>query len=690
MISSSENFKKAAVADIRKSAISILVDIIDPNIVYKAADYQSLSSYSNLPGLYDKDFSEPKKFATLEKDRWILDGSFDLYEDTKKSEIYISENLCDENGNFSPSEYATINFENVSVLQSCSVYFPDNDYDGYPLDFKVEILQNENVYFSKEYTSNSEKVIKIEGFTVPNPDAIKVSVSKWSIGKRRLRIVEIVPGIYEKWDANKISDLSIKHQGDPSCISLPYGTCSLTIDNSDKRFEARNKNSVFKSIEDRQKVSVSIGFELQDKSVELKECGPFFQYSGGWKTSDNGMTISWDLVDIIGLLQEKNFYIPEILPTYLDGWISLIVSHLGNNFSDMYEVHSSYIYESVLCRSKEDLKDLSCGDILRYVCMVTGTFPRRKNGKLYVGPIEENGNKITLDNIIEYPEISANEDVSSISFKIFDGSEEENTYTLSGNSTASNNDLDIKNPFVTSESIAIKTAKNIIKYYGGFVCNVNGRGDPSSEIGDIDALWIDESSSISGIRTEQDFSFNNGVLSKCKSVLMQPNGYNLYFSVYVFSTSTTWTVPENCTNVKFLLIGKGENGINGLNGDWDSDGENGADGSGGKIYIGSMDVLPGQNFEIEISENTSFGEFSSKDGVVYENGYADIYTGVCYARTGVENPLPGSGDGGKGGEGGLKGEKHTEDGNEIIDMYPTNGKNGSSGAYGSVIIYIEN
>ena len=58
--------------------------------------------------------------------------------------------------------------------------------------------------------------------------------------------------------------------------------------------------------------------------------------------------------------------------------------------------------------------------------------------------------------------------------------------------------------------------------------------------------------------------------------------------------------------------------------------------------------------------HTTFGPYSSADGVLYPGGYTDIANGQAFARTGVAAPLPGTGDGGKGGEGGTAGVGYWE------------------------------
>lgn len=155
-------------------------------------------------------------------------------------------------------------------------------------------------------------------------------------------------------------------------MTLPYGTCTIKMDNLSRRFEPRSKNGVFQSIEERQGIPVSIGVRLSDDTVEYKPAGVFYQYSGGWKTGDNGLTMQWDLVDIVGLLADREFIPPSILPTTLSGWISALVAQMGENFADMYAVDPNYASAEASVRAADDVVGMTCGDILRYVCMATG------------------------------------------------------------------------------------------------------------------------------------------------------------------------------------------------------------------------------------------------------------------------------------------------------------------------------
>lgn len=703
MIESSQAYKAAITGDTRRMVLRALINIISPDIVFGAGDTSGQIAWSQLAQLYDKVFGVPKKYATLERNRWSLDGTWDIFPDnpvdTAGQVGYVGDVLSGEDGSFAAPPWVELQFSNVSALQACSVYFPDDAYDGVPEDFTVEVKQGGTAYYTKTYTGNTAASVSLEGFTVNNPDAIRVTVTKWSRPGRRMRVVEIVPGVYESWDSGMLAEFSVKQQGNVACTALPYGTCTLKMDNLSRRFEPRAKAGIFQSIEERQGIDVSLGVRLPDGTDDFKRLGIFYQYAGGWRTGDNGLTMQWSLVDIIGLLADREFLPPSTLPTTLGGWIGTLVAQLGDSFADRWHVDSNYTAAAATVRSATDVQGKKCGDILRWVCQATGTWPRAdaETGDLTAEPLWSEGNKVTLDNLTGYPVMAANSDVAALIFTLNDGSGTQ--YIVSGNSTASSETVSISNPFIKTQAAALTAAKLILSTYGGNVLSLTGRGDPSSEIGDVDTVWLDESQATTARRTMQTFSISDGVLQGCQSQLLQADGSFLYEGREVITTPGTWTAPVGKTSLRVILVGKGGDGTDGTDGTWSAAGVDGEDGLGALVWAGTISINDQQSFTVSFGEDTVFGAYSSANGKRYDNGYTDVQSGESYARTGVQTPLAGSGDGGAKGVGGSKGERHREknydlDGNPAgsyweIDAYPGKGTKGAAGATGCVVVYYD-
>ncbi len=714
MLEITDGYKSAIVGDVRRMLIKAVIDISDPDMTFGEVTSSGAAPFSKPAQLHDKTMELESRYATLEPNRWALDGSFRLIPDDPaqlSGEVgFVGNVLSGDDGSFASPVYAEITFSNVSILQACSVYFSQDAVDGVAEDFSVSVYSGDTAVYTKAFTGNADVSVSLDGFTVYDPTSIRVTVTKWSLPGRRLRIAEIIPGIYEQWTSDIIASLDIQMRGSFSCLSTPYGTCTIRMDNLDRRFEPRNKNGVFRSIEERQAIPVAIGCELEDGSVEYKQVGVFFQANGGWKTGDNGITMQWDLVDIVGLLSAREFKTPSTLPTTLSGWLAVIVGQLGVNFDGWYHVDPDYADAAATVNAASDVEGQKCGDILRWVCMATGTWPRAdaETGYLTAEPFWNQGNKLDLDNMTSYPVMKANDDIAVLTFKLFDSAG--TTLNISGNATSSSNTLTVSNPFLHTAAQAQTAARQILSQYGGIKLETVSRGDPAGEIGDVDTVWLNESSATTGRRMEQRLAFSNGVLRDCKSVLLQADGSFLFEQKQVFTESGTFTGPSGVTTLRLILVAKGGDGTDGTDGTWDAAGVDGVDGSGGKVWSGTVNINEGQTYTVTVGGDATFGVYSSANGKVYPNGFTDVQSGDSYARTGVMYPLPGTGDGGSKGFGGVKGNRHTETrrdytvngtlpGNtsgvyipvtvEVIDNYPTNGTPGVAGATGCVIVYCD-
>ena len=561
MISSTAAYQAAITADSRRILLRAIVEIIDPDLTWGTVTDSGEATISQTAQLHDKETDLGPFYATLERNRWLLDGTFQIFPDSfqgQGQQGFVGDVLSGDDGTFAQAAWVQLNFSNVSILQAFSVYFPGTVFDGLPTDYTVEVLQGGTAYFTRSVTGNTAQSATFEGFTVQNPEAIRLTVTRWSLPGRRMRIPEIIPGLYEAWTGDMLAAFQIVQQANFACSALPYGTCTLRMDNQDRRFEPRSKTGVFQSIEERQGIAVWIGVRLADGSAEYKSAGVYYQAAGGWTTGDNGITLEWSLVDIVGLIADREYIPPATLPATLGGWVASIVAQLGTNFAQRYRVDPDYTSLPLTC-ALADVQGKKCGDVLRWACMATATFPRAdsETGYLAVEPFWSQGNKLDLDNMQTYPVMKANGDVGALIFTLNDGNETQ--YVVSGTSAASSDTLSISNPFIKATAQALTAARLILSTYGGNLLETTGRGDPSSEIGDVDTVWLDESQATTGRRQLQTFSFQNGVLMGCQSVLLQADGSYLFEERVILTQSGTWAAPAGGTRLR-LIIGQGGQG----------------------------------------------------------------------------------------------------------------------------------
>lgn len=685
MLNVSEGFREAVSAVSRQIKARAVLEVIAPDLTWADATGSAGASWSRPAQLHNKEFDSGPRYATLETGRLLLDGETPILPTDPQAAAgevgYASDAVCDGEGLFASPVVLTANFTNVSILQACSVYFPTETVDGIPVDFTVDVLMDTQVIYSRSFADNREASVKLTDFTVYDPTAIRVTITRWSLPYRRARVLEIIPGLYERWTLGDMVSLDVQMRGNFAGLALPYGTASIRVNNADRRFEPYTRTGVFKSIEERQSLALSLGAVQPDGTVEYAPIGVYYQKSGGWDTGQNDMYMDWELVDICGLLADRTFLPPDILPTTLGGWFQCFVSQLGDNFTELWHVDPDYKDLPVYVNDREDVQGRDVGALIRFACMATGTWPRadQETGALTAEPLWSQGSKVTLDQLSSYPKKSANDALATLTFKLYDGAEEDTLFVVSGNSTSSNKNLDIDNPFIHSEAAALTAARQILSQYGGIKLEADSRGNPATEIGDVDTIWINSSEAKTGRRMEQAFKIADGVLKQNHNLWLQADGSFLFEAREVLTGSGTWTVPDGVHEIRYIM-GQGAQGSTaGADGEvirYDSTfdatpsytADDGTPGQPGRILSGVLSVNPGAVYAYSCGAGTAAGAYgatvpeggdttfgpnlTTANGTIFENGFTDIAIGSAYGRANVALPLDGTSDGPAAGAGG--------------------------------------
>ena len=187
----------------------------------------------------------------------------------------------------------------------------------------------------------------------------------------------------------------------------------------------------------------------------------------------------------------------------------------------------------------------------------------------------------------------------------------------------------------------------------------------------------------------------SGLLKSRTSALVgflppQPETTEYYDERVLLTGSGEWTVPEGITEVRVVVIGKGQDGTDGSSGTSSSSngfgqtntdraswqptasdntrsisasasvtagaagkgGAGGAGGDGGKVLEASIQVTPDQKFPYAATDiESTFGALTSANGTASDTGFYDVVTQQFFARKGADgqNGADGGSDGNDGG-----------------------------------------
>ena len=740
MIDRSSAYDQAITARRRRITVRATFDLRDPDAVVSGAASSTQSPYSQMGQVYDEITDQTDfKLGTLEQNRIQLDGSWALPPDDP-DEVAAEQLgwwggvLSGADGTFaSPQPYIELTFTGMSILQAFTLWFSQNSYDGVPESFRVDVYSAATLAFSRTVEGNAAHQVLIEQFTVYDPTKIRVTMLKWSRPYTYPRLTDLFFGLFEQWSGRDIHSVDVLTESTFTGLSLPYSTCDLEAYNKGHRFDPYAPNSLFLSIEERQAIPIDWGIYLPGGKIEWIPGGWYYQQSGGWEIKD--LTVRWSLVDIIGMLVDRNYSPPDTLPTTLGGWIASIVACLGVNLAGRYIVDDE-VKDLALTAAVEDVTDLTCGEVLRFACMATAAWPHQDfaTGFLRVSRRGyDTGANITGSNMPSWPKMQANEEIADITFKLDDNQE----VTFPGTNTASDKSLTVDNPFVHTTDDARRVVSNVMSQYGGRKFTVRSRGNPASETGDIDTVATAFGTTISARRYKHQLKLVDGVMRNLPSYLIQTDTDKSYDHTVILTGSGTWKAPTGVRELYVQLVGGGDGGDGGEGGAWlhedDYSPAPGKAGKGGRVLIVTLSINSGQSFTYSCGKGgkggaggahatwsnppnddqqpgkpgtagtaTTFGAYSSANGKSYPAGITDVETGKYYAADGtdgkaqVDNPKtassgePNTGNAGSGGDSGANGyftvTRYPGRNVYKAESYPSDGARGGDGADGIILV----
>lgn len=703
MLTTTASYKEAINAPTRRIVPKAVIDLSDPDLEVSAVTGDYDLTYSFPAQLSDRDAGfSGGIYATLEFNRWLLDGSQSIMPDTPSTRTgeqgVMGDSLSDEDCELGTTLVETIS--GVDTLQLITVAATGMTIDGYPTRLTLNIYSNGTLLYTDTQEPTGSFFL-FEGFTVIQPTDLELVVEEWSLPSRRYRFVEFLAGFVEVWGGETIYDMQVIRKADFSNLTIPFSSASLSIDNTSKRFDPANKAGVFQSVVARQPVPLFFGVEIGD-SFEYIAAGVYYQQNLGWQLNNDGLTIQWDLIDIIGLLVERKFELIGTQPTKLSGWIQELVGQLGSTFSGHYTIDGDLGNTSLTCQAS-DLTDISCGDLLRFVCQASNSYPVSDpvTGYLHIKALDGTSQDyITMRQQNSVASSKANTDISFLAFDLGG-----TLYNIPGTAEVSDKTVNVRNPFITTQLGAISAAQVILTQYGGDVLDLKVRGNMAREVGDMVSVEVLPEVNVSARIQEQHLSLNNGVMTDLALTCLQANGGQLYTDVIIITESGTYTMPAGVTEITLVLIGGGDGGQGGdgatmyyYSNNKDA-GKGGAAGQGGKVYSTPVTINDSQQFSVVIGAGGTGGKggdwsytpykswetktnkgslgtagqpttctfsttFTSASGVRMPAGYADLLTNKIYALNGLDgltdqrkgsvgtSAKPNTGWGGNGGDGG--------------------------------------
>ena len=244
---------------------------------------QSYSEFETIK--YDYKYKET--YATLELNRWSLDGNTVIVPSGTKRDGFISSNMSNQDGLFSTQAVLTSTFVKAHALRGLTLIF-DTRCKEWVIGVTVAYYLNGKIVKTLNLTVSDTKLVSEE--TVDACDKVVITFGS-TLPYRRPRLERIIYGVEKTFTNNDIISTKQSHDVDPITRRLPQETMELVILDFEHNYDPDNPDGIYKYIDQNSPISIRFGYELPNGTVEwLKEDN--YVLDGRPKVKNNQATFS--------------------------------------------------------------------------------------------------------------------------------------------------------------------------------------------------------------------------------------------------------------------------------------------------------------------------------------------------------------------------------------------------------------
>lgn len=278
MIQVSEKYKENIKADTELIECRTELSFVPPGAVDGAEiSVSTARGCTQLEQLKNGSFGMDAKWATLEPNRLILDGSISFIpEDNERQVGWMGNAVCDETGIFEKAEQVTMLFDDAYDILAVSIAFDDlgeewatemdiTSYDANGNEMETLSFTNDVAMFFAEI--RQQGVMKLV-----------LSIKSWNIGNRVCKISQIVPGYILSFASEGIFEFEFEERIDPFSSSLTFPEATVVFDNTDNEFNIINPNGMISYLRQKMKVVPKL-YLIAGVRTETVGMGNFYLYS---------------------------------------------------------------------------------------------------------------------------------------------------------------------------------------------------------------------------------------------------------------------------------------------------------------------------------------------------------------------------------------------------------------------------
>lgn len=211
---------------------------------------------SQLAQLTDSVEGGSGKYATLEDDCWVLDGTCALLPDNLSGVQtgWWSNVLSGADGVFSSPPYLSFAFGGTPISTIGFTLVFDGQTNNYPTSIRATTYAaNGSTIIAQQTFSNSAAYCVLD-MPVQNYYAVKFEFLKTSLPYRRIRLTECLFGIVQQFDRHSLSKADLIYSADPLCETFPSRQLVFTFNNLSKNYNLINPRGLYAYLQEGQAI----------------------------------------------------------------------------------------------------------------------------------------------------------------------------------------------------------------------------------------------------------------------------------------------------------------------------------------------------------------------------------------------------------------------------------------------------
>lgn len=508
MYPTTQAYKDAVYAPARRVTARVRFDISD---VTAEGDVTSIATTTELASVSQKaqinnDILVPTyNLATLEQDRFKLDGSYSFPDSTAANNGetgFVSNVLCDSAGIFSTPQTITITFGGLHTSAGVTVTFDQFDNE-YAADFNVSVYNASDVLIqSVNVTGNTLALCPVFGNFI-NYKKVIVTITKWNVGNRRARVLEVDFGFIAVYTDDQLIGLNLIEEMDLTSGALPSPEFKFTIDNSDRAFNILNPTGYVKYLQQRQEVIAELGVQLANGTYEYIPLGKYLLW--GWTSEEGALTASFTARTNLDLMANFDY---EQLTASSKSLHALAVQVFAQCGITNYSLDTALLGITTNSMAKKT----DCRSLLQMIAIAgrCNLFVTRGNvitlKQVSFGAAADN---VDFDNIYSEPKIELERIVKQVDVTYW------TDLATSGVSSVVASGVDIGdvlkldgNTLINNSTVATAVANWIMaqKQYRAKY-SINWRGNPAHELADVIAIENTYGADMNAIITKTELTY---------------------------------------------------------------------------------------------------------------------------------------------------------------------------------------